>query len=95
MDLHAGHAILGDLSLVVELPRTHMDIQTNIRDTRLLDKTNTATELGGSAVTSRDLEVPATSQQWRHLSHHTQHGISSGGIFSSPWMPTYGNCPCP
>ena len=36
---------------------------------------------------------PATSQQWRHLSHRTQRGIFYGGISSSPWMPISEDCP--
>ena len=35
-----------------------------------------------------------TSQQWRRFSHHTQEGISEGGISSSPRTPAHGVCPC-
>ena len=40
---------LHDVRLIVELPHTHMDIQTDMRDTTQdFDEMSTATELGGS-----------------------------------------------
>ena len=39
------------------------------------------------------LWAPAMSQQWHRFSLHTQQGIFSGGISSSPWRPTYRDCP--
>jgi len=38
------------------------------------------------------LWVPVTSQQWCYFTQRTPQGISQGGISSSPWMPTYGDC---